>query len=109
MTTPPRKTHTGHYDECRYWKVIKDPSDLFTGNLFRLVDLEAGGFDPGTVFEHIHNSTRLVAGPDGTTRKRENNGTLSSPRSGAGSTLLQAKATQGRLRTSGNLDRRLPA
>lgn len=108
MNEPRLKTRIGRYDESRFWKVVTDPSNLFTGNLFRLVDLEAGGFDPGTVFEHIHNGTRFVAGADGTTRKRDSNGRLSSSRSSTGSTLSQAKAAPGRLRTTRNLDRRLP-
>lgn len=109
MTKPPRKTHIGHYDECRYWKVIKDPSGLFTGNLFRLVDLEAGGFDPGTTFEHILNGKQRVAGADGTTRKRESDGKLSSSRPRTGSTLLQAKVAQSRVRTTRNPHRRVSA
>ena len=109
MTNPPRKTHTGQYDECRYWKVIKDPSGLFTGGLFRLLDLEAGGFDPGTIFQHIYNGKQRIAGADGTTRKRDKNGKLSSSRHSRGSTLLQAKAAAGRVHTTRNLDRRLPA
>lgn len=109
MTKPPRKTHTGHDDEYRYWKVVKDPSGLFTGNLFRLVDLEAGGFDPGTTFENILNGKQRVAGADGTTRKRESDGKLSSPRHRTSAALRQAKTAQSRVRTTRNLDRRIPA
>lgn len=109
MTQPPLKTRIGRYNESRFWKVIQDPSNLFTGNLFRLMDLEAGGFDPGTIFEHIHNGARLIAGADGTTRKRDSNGKLSSTRHSKRKTIHQTKAAPDRLRADRNPHRRLPA
>ena len=92
-----KKSRGSRHDESRFWKVASDPSDLFTGNLFRLVDLEAGGFDPGTVFEHIRTGERRVAGVDGTTRKRESNGKLSFRSHRTGPALFQAKAASGGL------------
>lgn len=39
------------------WKCIVDPSphDDFLGNFFRQADLDAGGFQNGTVFENVAN------------------------------------------------------
>ncbi|MBT3322471.1 MAG: hypothetical protein HN392_09320 [Anaerolineae bacterium] len=36
------------------WKCIVDPSldKAFLGNLFRKIDIDEGGFSPGTVFEN---------------------------------------------------------
>jgi len=43
-----------------YWKCIQDPSEdgLFRGNLFTLQMIRAGGFDDGTVFEHVRTGER---------------------------------------------------
>lgn len=95
--------------EVRQWKVVTDPSNLFTGNLFRLIDLKAGGFDPGTVFEHIRSGERRMADGNGIARKCKRNVKLSSPRRSKRPALLQTKAAPGLVRAAGNLNRRLPA
>ncbi len=101
---------TGRYDESRYWKVVKDPSNLFTGNLFRLIDLKAGGFDCGTVFEHIRTGERRTTGLNGIARKDEqpkkNSTTIRRPTRPA---IRRANNAQSAMRPTRNPHRRLPA
>jgi len=96
-------------DRGRFWQVVKDPSGLFTGSLFRFVDLKAGGFDLWTVFEHTRTGARRVMCPDGTTRKCDDYGKPIRRRRRKCPTLLQEKTAQGLVCSAGNVDRQLPA
>lgn len=93
-----------------FWKVVKDPSGLFIGNLFRFVDLKAGGFDPGTTFQHISTGEQHITDMNGMISERESNGkNLSSARHAKCKTIHEKKAAPSRLRATRNPDRRLPA
>jgi len=54
----------------RAWRVTHDPSGIFKGGIFRLSDVLAGGFDPGTTFVHIHDKRlKYVVNKMGIARK----------------------------------------
>ena len=103
------KSKVSRHDDSRYWKVVSDPANLFTGNLFRLVDLKAGGFDAGTVFEHIRTGERRVSGANGIARKYDQDENSTPLRCPARPALHRVKTAPGALRSAGNPDRRLPA
>ena len=96
-------------DSGRLWKVVKDPSGSFMGNLFRFVDLEAGGFDRGTVFEHIQTGKRRIVCQDGINRKWEHHENSTTLRRSTSTALSRAQDAANRLRSTGNANRRLPA
>ncbi|HRJ59056.1 MAG TPA: hypothetical protein PLV64_22415 [Anaerolineales bacterium] len=57
-----------HSEEARPWRVIKDPSRAFLSAQFRTVDLISGGFDQGTIFQHIKTGERRVTDRTGIAR-----------------------------------------
>ncbi len=73
-----RPSTFGGYGETRHWKVIHDPSNAFTGNLFRLIDIQAGGFDIGTTFEHVCTGKRRTVSVATAIRKGKGNAPRSS-------------------------------
>jgi hypothetical protein len=56
----------------RLWRITCDPSNMFLHRTFRKSDLNAGGFDQGTTFIHIHTGEKRVVGADGILRKAHN-------------------------------------
>lgn len=54
----------------REWRVSYDPSGFFRGGIFRVSDVLAGGFDPGTTFINIHDKRlKYVVSETGIARK----------------------------------------
>lgn len=94
-----------HNSEGRLWKVIRDPSGIFTGNLFRRIDLEAGGFDPGMAFEHIRTRERRIVDMNGTARKSKSNDKIPASRRSTSPAVSRAKTASGALRAARNTHR----
>ena len=64
------RVHTTMLDGgARPWRVHHDPSRMFLNGVFRVSDLEAGGFDPGTIFIHDISGETCIVGEDGMARK----------------------------------------
>ena len=55
---------------ARCFRVTHDPSGFFRSGIFRLSDVLAGGFDPGTTFVHVHDRRlKYVVNEMGVARK----------------------------------------
>jgi len=94
-------------DRDRKWKVIKDPSGLFIGGLFRFADLKAGGFDRGTVFEHIHTGVRMITRANGILRKSKGHENSTSLRRATRTTLQRPQASSGCMHAARTTNKRL--
>ena len=54
---------------ARPWRVTRDPSKMFLNGVFRISDMQAGGFDKRTIFTHINTGERRYVDANGVLRK----------------------------------------
>ena len=65
-----QRLFVGRSGEARPWRVIKDPSELFfKTSRFRISDLNAGGFEHGTIFENEQTGEQRIADVAGVVRR----------------------------------------
>jgi hypothetical protein len=69
LTEIEKRTPTMFDSSARPWRVTSDPSKMFLGSVFRATDLDAGGFDEGTMFINLRTGEERIVDADGIARK----------------------------------------